>query len=324
MDAWQQIVDTASKQFGVVRVSQVVARGIEERTFRRHAQRFAWQRLHRGVYALPGYPESYERDVMAALLANGPRCVASHRTAAALTGLMRRRPRPLQLLVPADRAGPRLAGVQGRRTRTLFTCDVTAGPLRRTAVPRTLCDLAAELEEGPLQDLAAVALQEGLTTIERIVSCSSRLGKHHGRGQLRAVLEQLSGTSSDSGFERRARSWLCDRGLPPHPCLYPVRAEDDVVVELDIAYPDEMVFIDCHGFPWHSSPSSLLTDNIRSNGLAALDWVGLRLDEEQLATPSRAAVFLRQLRRLLDQRAGRAARLPDRSGALPARPPRAW
>ncbi len=87
------------------------------------------------------------------------------------------------------------------------------------------------------------------------------------------VLSQLRGTSSDSGFERRVREWLCDSGMAPHPCLYPVRAEDDVIVELDIAYPDEMVYVDCLGFrgtrcrrPWSGMRSAATGSLPRAGG----------------------------------------------------------
>lgn len=298
MEPWQRVAGVARSQYGLVAVSQAAALGVGPRALQREAERRGAQRVHRGVYALQGVPRSYQRDLMAALLAAGPRSALSHETAAAVVGLHRARPRPIDLVVPMDRKAPQLTGVHARRSRTLTTVDIarTAG-LRRTAVARTLCDLAT-LDEGRLRELAAVALQSRQTTVERITSCSHRLGSHPGAGRLADVLDQLRGTSSDSGFERRARAWLCEEGLPPHPRLYPLRAEDDVLVELDIAYPEARVYVDCVGFPWHSLPSSLVRDALRDNGIAATGWRSLRLTEEQLAV--RDPRFLRQLRGLLE------------------------
>lgn len=90
-----------------------------------------------------------------------------------------------------------------------------------------------------------------------------------------------------------------------------------MTVELDIAYPDEQVFVDCLGFPWHSLPSALALDTVRGNGVVAAGWVCLGLTQEQFAR--RCPVFLRQLRTMLDDRRGRAA-----SGLMAARPPVAW
>lgn len=322
MEPWKRLTHRARSQHGLVTLAQAVELGLDARTVQRHAQRAGWERPQRGVYALPGSTRTYQRDVMAMLLAAGERSAASHEVAASLAGLQRAQPRPLSVVVPRDRKAPNLKGVRGHRSSTLKTVDiVTAEGLRFTAVSRTLCDLAT-LEERRLRELTAVALQSGLTTIERIESTSNRLGTHAGVGRLRDVLEQLRGTSSDSAFERRAREWLSDEGLPPHPCLYPVRAEDDVVCELDIAYPDEMTFVDCLGFPFHSLPDDLSLDSVRGNGITAAGWLGLKLDESQLE--ARSPVFLRQLRSTLLRRRGYAARWAAQHATAPVPAPRGW
>lgn len=264
MSDWHELARLGSRQHGLVALGQALDLGVNPRTLRRHAASRGWTRVHRGVWALPGNPRTYERDVAAALLAAGPRSVASHQTAARLLGLTTANARPIQLWVPADRAVPQLANVATRRTKTLLKADVVAGGfLRHTAVSRTLCDLAGEVSERRLRELVAVALQERLTTVSRIDDRLERLGRPQGAGALRRVLHQLSGTSSASQFERGVREWLTANGFAPHPCLYAIVAEDGVPVELDIAYPDEMVYIDCRGFPFHSLPSALVTDTVR-------------------------------------------------------------
>lgn len=322
MEPWVALADLARRQRGLVTLRQARALGLDERTVQRHVLRYGWERTHRGTYALPGSARSFERDVAAALLTAGPRAAASHGTAATLLGLRRAQSRPLSLVVPVDRRAPALRGVRTHRSRTLLTADVIriAG-LQVTTASRTLCDLAA-LEETRLRELTAVALQSQVASIERIAATSRRLGRHTGAANLRAVLEQLQGSSSDSGFERRSRAWLCEAGLPPHPCLYPVRAEDDVLCELDIAYPEEMVYVDCRGFPFHSLPSALCIDDVRSNGIVAAGWLGLALDEPQLA--ARSSTFLRQLRSLLSARRGFARLWQARAGQLVAPPPVGW
>lgn len=327
MDSWQRLAKVAGRQLGLVSLGQAAGLGLSERTVQWHAGRYGWMHLHAGVYALPGSVRSYERDALAALLAVGPRAAISHWTAASLAGLISRRPRPLHLAVPVDRKAPRLDGVWTHRSRTLRTTDVlTAAQIRRTSVARTLCDLATA-DSNALREMVALALQSRQTTIERVESCSSRLARHPGAGRLRAVLAELRGTSSDSGFERGVRSWLRDEGFHPHPCLYLVRAEDDIIVELDIAFPDEMIFVDCLRFVWHSLPSALLSDTVRGNGIIAAGWQPLRLTGEQFAV--RDPRFIRQLRGLLRQRRDHArsrerAQVAPVLPVLPVRRPRAW
>lgn len=101
-----------------------------------------------------------------------------------------------------------------------------------------------------------------------------------------------------------------------------MRAEDDVLCELDIAYPDEMVYVDCRGFPFHSLPSALCLDDVRTNGIVAAGWLGLALDEPQLA--ARSATFLRQLRGLLAARRGFAQQWQARAAQPVGPAPVGW
>ncbi|MPZ86728.1 MAG: hypothetical protein GEU81_01410 [Nitriliruptorales bacterium] len=78
MDSWRQLAKRASRQQGLVTLHQAVALGLPARTVQDHARRLGWTRIHRGVYALPGSLPTFDQQVMAALLACGPRSAASH------------------------------------------------------------------------------------------------------------------------------------------------------------------------------------------------------------------------------------------------------
>lgn len=92
-------------------------------------------------------------------------------------------------MVPFDRKAPALRGVRAHRSRTLLTVDIVrVGGPRTTAASRTLCDLST-LDRARLRELTAVAVQSGVTSIERISATSRRLGRHAGVANLRAVLE---------------------------------------------------------------------------------------------------------------------------------------
>ncbi len=91
-----------------------------------------------------------------------------------------------------------------------------------------------------------------------------------------------------------------------------------MVCELDIAYPEEMVYVDCRGFRFHSLPSALSRDDVRANGIVAAGWLHLALDEVQLT--ERSPRFLRQLRVLLLDRQGFAQEGRTRASRAPWAP----
>src|SRR5262249_9036827 len=111
--------------------------------------RVAYGRLHpvmHGVYSV-GWPTlSPRRRWMAAVLACGDEAMLSHRSAAALWGIARERPDRVDVSV-RRRSQLKRPGLKVRSRPTLRPEDVASKDhIPVTAVPRTLVDLAAELE----------------------------------------------------------------------------------------------------------------------------------------------------------------------------------
>ena len=295
------IDEVATPQHGAVALFQLAERGLDVRTVRRLANREAWFRYRRGVWGLPGSPRTWERDLHATLLMCGERSVVAGRSALILHGLLQRPSAPpVELMVPHDRTLV-VEGVRVTRTRTLKTADVMAVEgLRITTVERTLCDVAGRHADRWLRDRVARAVQQDLTTLQRVTERAARLPRAPGRFQLDRVLTQLDGRRTDSGEEREALEWLISLGLEPDETQYPIRCSDGVVIHADFAWIQQRVALEYLGDRWHSLPSAVSTDAVRSNGVVTAGWLQLLLTRDQLRR--RDVRFVRQLRGALAER----------------------
>ena len=303
-----RLLALATAQRGVVALRQLLALGYSAVGVRRLAAREGWTRLGRGVWALPGAAASWERDLQVALLVAGERSAVAGLSALTLHELVRRASRPpLELLVPHDRAPQ--CGVRGARitrTRTLVTSDVvTVDRLRVTTVERTLCDVAGRRDDRWLRDRVAAAVREGLTTGDAVRHRLERLRGLQGTDRLRRVLDQLEGVDTDSGSEWETLAWLRAEGLAPDTTQHPIRCSDGVTVHADLAWIPERVSVEYLGDRWHSLPSAVATDAVRTNGVVTVGWLQLLLTREQLRRRDRR--FLRQLRHALASRGDRFA-----------------
>lgn len=316
---WSALDRLAGRQHGAFRLEQAVALGLSADTVRQRALREGWRRPHVGVFVLPGVPAGPRLAASAAVLAAGPRALVAGRTAAWLWGLRRSPLGHVELIVPADRAAPRLRDVRTVRTVSLRLddADVREG-LVVTTVARTVCELARTCTFEALLDAASTALQRRLVALGEVERCRGRMGRYRGAARLRRVLEQLEGERTDSRLERDVRRLLRSAGLRPAPGIYELRADGVVVARLDIAFPAERVAVEVDGFAWHATPAHLRRDHVRENAIKALGWLPLRVGyAELIGHPAR---FVAQLRATLslrrsteDSRRYTAARLQSTS-----------
>jgi len=101
--------------------------------------------IHRGVYAVGHFPPSPHAKTMAALLACGPRAVLSHRSAAALWGLIRY-DGPTEVTAPTKRRRPGIVVHRHELTERDITCHYA---LPVTTPARTLKDLPTTSQAAP-------------------------------------------------------------------------------------------------------------------------------------------------------------------------------
>lgn len=260
---WDELFTIAARQHGAVDVADVEDCQVPLSTFLARARREGWPDPAPGVRLLPGSPPTPHQALWVAALATGG--VAAGRSALWLHGRAPTGPHIPEVVLPFGRAGGRSRLWVARRSRTLREAHVTSvDDLPSTNLARTFADLAPRFGERRLLHEVVAALRDGALGDGELAAVLGDLpGGTPGRGILRDVLSQLEGTRSDSGFEHDVRTGLAAEGIPVHPEPYPWRCEDGVVVHLDIAVPEAMVYVETDGRRFHSQPTAFETDRAR-------------------------------------------------------------
>jgi predicted transcriptional regulator of viral defense system len=139
------IFELARRQHGVVARDQLIGAGITRRQVQIRVGRGSLHPVHRGVYAVGHDRISRHGRWLAAVLACGPNAVLSHRSAAALHGLLGARGCPHVTVSHTGSRSP--VGIHVHTARSLLPADrklVNCIPV--TSIPRTLLDLTATEE----------------------------------------------------------------------------------------------------------------------------------------------------------------------------------
>lgn len=133
------VAAVASRLHGVVSTAQLVVAGLSKDAALIRQRKGQLHRVHRGVYAV-GHPGlSQEGRWMAAVLVHDPtrterdQAFLSHRSAAALWGLLSPSPGPIDVTIPFDGGRKKMGGIRLHRSRTLIPRSTT----RRLGIPTT-------------------------------------------------------------------------------------------------------------------------------------------------------------------------------------------
>ncbi len=138
----RQVAEIAARQHGVVTSFQLRELGVSKHVARNRVREGRFHRLHHGVYAIGHAGISREGRWMAAVLACGDGAVLSHRSAAALWGLLRPHKGPVEVSTPARSGRRKRKEIRLHRCLSLVTGTTT----RRLDIPvttpaRTVSDL---------------------------------------------------------------------------------------------------------------------------------------------------------------------------------------
>ena len=148
-------------------------------------------------------------------------------------------------------------------------------------------------------DAIVSAVQQGLTTPERLRACLARLGHVPGRRALAVAIEDVGG-GSRSWLEARFRRLLRDAGLP-----LPVQNHPLVVggrrVWLDACYVDERIAIEVDGRAYHLMSEDWEDDLDRQNAIVLDGWLVLRFTARDIR--ERPDAVIAALRRALERAA---------------------
>jgi very-short-patch-repair endonuclease len=273
----------ADEHHGLYRVQDARVAGLTPTQISRRVRQGRAERMGRGVYRFAGAPRTYEQSLLAATWrTNG---VASHRSAAALHGLLPTDGLPVEVTVP--RSGSHVhEGLVVHRHGDLSSARlVSIAAIRTTGPARTLVDIGSVIGGQQLERLVHGALHRRLTTIDRLVEeyrAVTRPGRN-GTGPIGQLLRELDPTMgpAESDLEVLLLSILDEFGLPPPVRQYVVEVVGRTF-RLDAAYPDHKVFLEGDGFGVHGTRNAFEDDRWRQNLLVVAGWRPLRFTWRQL------------------------------------------
>lgn len=255
------------------------------RNYRRRTGRY--ERVLPTVERIGGAGETWEQQVLAALLWAGDGSAASHRCAAALWTFDSCPPGPVEITTPRNLRSEEAPHVTIHRYSVLLPEEVsTAGGIRLTAPARTLLDLAAVVSSQRLEVAIDSALRHKQVTLPDLrlaLSRNARRGRRGVQAFRRALdLRDNSYVAQHSGLEKKV--WrLIDRSDLPTPLReYPVIDSGREVYRIDFAYPDRMLAIEADSWEHHSDRISWSKDHGRSNVLTSRGWRVLHFTHEHV------------------------------------------
>jgi very-short-patch-repair endonuclease len=267
----------AMKQHGAFSRMQAFEDGHTSTGICRRVNEGKWNVLYRGIYVPAGVRITWKTRLMGAILKGGPETVASHRSAAALHGLLNGEP-AIEIVTPRKISMPK---VSVTRTRLDASEIRTIDAIPVTKIERTLIDLAAVVSGDVLQDALDAALRKGLTVPRRVLAkldalqCRGRKGV----GTLRRLLGEDPDAPPPSWLERRFLRLLSKLALSDFLREYPMFGGRR---RIDFAWPHLALGIEVHGAGWHP-PARWSDDWARHNELTADGWSILHFTWQQIS-----------------------------------------
>jgi very-short-patch-repair endonuclease len=265
----------AARQHGVVSSAQLRAAGISKVAASRRARAGRLHRIHRGVYAVGHTNLGFEGRCMAAALAVGDRAVVSHRSAAAVWGMLRPHSGPIDVTVQGNGGRRRRHGITIHRSSSLIAAVATRrNGIAVTKPARTLRDLHRSIPQPVFQRAVRRALDLRLI---------KEADLEPDRDLTRSELERLFLS-------------LCRRHRLPQP---EVNARVGPY-EVDFLWRDRRLIVETDGFRHHASRAAFESDRFRDADMQRRGFRVLRFTYRQV-TQDRSAVVA-ALQSLLSQR----------------------
>ena len=269
----REIAALAARQHGVMSRAQLLDIGLSGTAVDHRVRSAALERVHRGVYSVPGAPGSWHQALMAACLVNDG-VLASHRAAGKLWELRGISNAPIEVCARREDR-PTAAGVICHITEILEPADVaTVNGIPVTSAARTLVGLGA-VEPRLVAPALNDAVLRGLVSYPwmwRTVSRLSGRGRN-GIGVLRSELERHdpSDAPTESMLEDVFLKTILRAGLE-------LRGQVRVGrLRLDFADPVRKVLVELDGRKWHEAEADRVRDRRREMELRAAGWRVIRV-----------------------------------------------
>lgn len=282
------IADLASRQHGNVSRRQLFALGLTRGAV---DHRIACGRLHirfRGVYLVGHVAEPPYSPEFGATLAGGAGAVVSHRTAAEVLEVVKRRePRgDIDISIPS-RSGRAHDGIRVHRMPALDRRDTGySHGVPITSPARTLLDFATQAELRELERAFHEAIVQRLVTAKQIAALLARTPGHHGVPLLRALVDDGGdATLTRSEAEELMLALVRSARLP--------RPEVNARLhgyEVDFLWRDRKLVVEVDGGRWHGNRAALERDHRKNAHLRARGFAVLRYTFTQIRDDRDAVV----------------------------------
>lgn len=266
----------AGRQHGVVTRRQLLALG-----FTGHAidHRVAAGRLHglwRGVYAVGRPSVSPHGRWIAAVLSCGDQALLSHRSAAALWGILRPfNDIDVEVVVPRDNVRRRPGITVHRRTNASTRRVVDGIPV--TDVVTTLVDLATCVGDALLVRAINQADHLDLIDAHELSSLVESLPRRSGLVRLRSLLDEQGSGFADTLLELKFLRLVRVVGLPAPELQVYVNG-----FRVDFYWPQLGLVVETDGPRDHRTPAQQSRDRERDQTHAAAGLTSLRFTEAQV------------------------------------------
>lgn len=277
-----EIARLSRRQHGVWSRRQALDLGVSAKMIRGRTRSGSWVVLDNGVYAHIACAATWERSVMAAVLAE-PWAVASHQSAAVLHGLHDFRPgRPVITIRPGANARGRLA--TAHRGVDVQTTQVQRIPC--VTVAQAFVDLAQVVSEPRLRTALARRADETPRDLDRVRDRYCDLAPRGGRDlhRLKATLLRFGAGDlpEESELERRMRAAFDVATIPSIEWQAPFPGRDPGLRRVDGLVRDWSLVLEGDGRAWHTRVEDFERDRRRDAEAAAAGLQTLRFTWHQL------------------------------------------
>ncbi|MDX6658169.1 MAG: hypothetical protein QOH62_2962 [Solirubrobacteraceae bacterium] len=262
-----RLAGLARLQWGNVAHRQLLSLGFSKDEIHSMVGRSLLHRMHRGVYAFGAPSPAPEQRWAAALLAAGDGAALSHKSAAALWGLVPVR-EVIEVTAPTKRRGDDTLRVHVSSAKALTHHKA----LRVTTIPQTLLDLAAT--GWPIDRLTHEAAAASLVSLDALKTFAANRRGARGAAKLN---EALGLPHTRSGWERRFVRWLKTLDGIPMPGL------NDVIdgLTVDLHWPDHDLVVELDTEQTHGTPWAQERDRRRDERLRHCGKTVIRIREER-------------------------------------------
>lgn len=276
--AWEtRAGEIAAGQRNLITHEQLAALGVGRNAIEHRLTSGRWQRLHKGVYLIGPASPALSARALAAVLTCGEGAVLSHRTAAALWGLL---PAEEDVHVSVAARNPGLRrGIRVHRVVVLPADEVTTkDSIPLTTPARTICDLAATEALRDVESALAEAGIHRLATDRQLAAVIESAPTRPGAPTIRSLLD----AESDSGYtrsraERRLRDLIRAADLDS-----PLFNEPVLGFVVDVVWPEQRLIVEVDGYAYHRDRAAFERDRRRDQVLIAAGYRVIRITWIQL------------------------------------------